>query len=268
MRINNISNYKYSSFYNKRLEKPSFKSSYRSVYNDNFTLKYNTNTCFFRSDMDWVEFVNYLAKKYKKTKKVNIINYACSTGEEPTSLAAILKIKLGENANKFFPIKAFDIEEENIRFAKTGLFNLSPGELDLVTKNLGDKYKEYFKVLYDMDNTPVWLSSSKKLESNIIYNQSDILKDIHKIPSVNTVLLCRNFLPYLTIGEQKDLIKFLGKHLCSSSLVVLGNFEISYGVEKLFEQEGFRHTKQYNIMEKMTYPKAVLTRLMSKLRLR
>jgi chemotaxis methyl-accepting protein methylase len=80
--------------------------------------------------------------------------------------------------------------------------------------------------------------------------------------------MCRNFLPYLQIGEQKNLVKQLSKKLDSTSMVVLGKFEIDYGIEKLFEKEGFVHTSQYNVMKKLPFFKALLTKLKYGLKLR
>ena len=258
MKIDNLSACNSLIVYRPKLKMTTFKSSFRSVYDNNFSLKYNTNTCFFRSDLKWGEFVDYLNKKYENTDKVNVIDYACSSGEEPNSLAMILDFKLGSKANKFFPIQAFDIDEDNIEQAEKGLFGLNKGELELIENNIGDKYKEYFDLYNDEQGKPILLSSKENLKSKITYKQSDIKKDFFRVPSKNTVLFCRNFIPYLKIGEEMELVKNIAQHLQSSSLVVLGHFEISYGIEKLFEKAGFKHTSLYNVMEKLPYHKALM----------
>ena len=268
MKVNSVSIHTDNYLATNKIKTTAFKSSFRSVYNDNFTLKYNTNTCFFRKDLKWLDFVNYINNKFKKTNHVNIIDYACSTGEEPSSLAMLLDMKFGEKADKFFPILAYDIEEENIKDAKRGLFKINPGEMELVEENMGDKYKDYFSELINTNGAIEWLSSKSNLDSKIVYTQSDIKKDILKIPRENTIFICKNFFPYLAIGEEKELVKQIANHLGSNSVVVLGNFDISHGIEKLFHKEGFVSTQQYNVLEKLPYFKLLFTKLLYKLKIK
>lgn len=268
MKVNQVSTPTITYIAPNRMKMTAFKSSFRSVYNDNLTLKYNTNTCFFRKDLRWKEFVDYIEKKYQNINKVNIVDYACSTGEEPSSLAMLLDMKLGEKAEKFFPISAYDIEEENIKDAKRGLFKINPGEMELVEENMGDKYKDYFSELINTNGAIEWLSSKSNLDSKIVYTQSDIKKDILKIPRENTIFICKNFFPYLAIGEEKELVKQIANHLGSNSVVVLGNFDISHGIEKLFHKEGFVSTQQYNVLEKLPYFKLLFTKLLYKLKIK
>lgn len=250
------------------LKTTSFKSSFRSVYDDNFSLKYNTNTCFFKSDLNWPEFVDYLNDKYKYKKKVNVIDYACSTGEEPLSLIMMLHLKLKDQAEKFFPILAYDIDEENIIDAKRGIFTIRKDEKKLLEYNTKQLYQKYLKAYKDKNNELVLLTSRDWIDSKVKYKQSDIKCDIEKIPQDNTILLCRNFIPYLNLYDQKDLVKQISNRLNSTSVIVLGNFEISNGIDKLFEQEGFYHTKLYNVMEKKPQYKFFIQKLLSKLKLK
>jgi hypothetical protein len=72
----------------------------------------------------------------------------------------------------------------------------------------------------------------------------------------------------LNLYDQKDLVKQISNRLNSTSVIVLGNFEISNGIDKLFEQEGFYHTKLYNVMEKKPQYKFFIQKLLSKLKLK
>ena len=114
----------------------------------------------------------------------------------------------------------------------------------------------------DNYGVPVWFVSNDNIESKVIFEQSDMLKDMFKIPSNNTVLFCKNVFPYLANGEEYNLVKQISKQLDASSAIVLGCFDISYGIDKLFEKEGFKHTSQYNVMEKLPYHKAVVQNIL------
>ena len=254
MRISNPTyNYPKTTFnVGKTSQHPSFRSSERIVYDNNLVHKYNTNTYFFRNDIKWSDFVKFLEHKYKDASKVNIIDYACSSGEEPTSLAIILDKILGHRAEKLFPIKAFDIDSENINCARTGLFKITDDEFEKIEDLFPDnKYEKYLHVIRNAKGKASWLRAKQNVLSKIQYKISDITKDYKEIPEENTVLLCRNFWPYLTIKESAELSKQIAKRLKSSSLIVLGKFDTFYGIHKLFEREGFKHTKQFNIMEKL-----------------
>ena len=268
MKINKISYGKQPFVQQNGVKTTSFKSSFRSVYNDNFSLKYNTNTCFFRSDLKWNNFVDYIYQKYKNVNKVNVIDYACSTGEEPVSLSMMMDLKLGNDAEKFYPIKAYDIDEDNIIKAKNGVFDVTKDELTLLRNNIGNEHKKYFICHIDSDEQLGKFRLKEEYKKNFIFNQSDIIKDFNKIPSKNTILLCRNIFPYLQIGESKKLIKQISKILDLSSVIVLGKFDIDYGIEKLFEKEGFIHTEQYNVMEKLPYYKVLFKKFLHRFKLK
>ena len=74
----------------------------------------NNTTGMFRDDIDWKQFGNFLYKQFKDCKKVNTYNYAASTGEEPYSLSILLQTRFKEDAKKFFPIYAKDLDTKLI----------------------------------------------------------------------------------------------------------------------------------------------------------
>ena len=105
---------------------PNFQGNRRYVYNKNGDFLYRTTTYFFRDDLNWNAFIKFISNKYKNADRVNILNHACSNGQEPYSLAAKLMQTLGEEAEKFFPIIAKDIDKENILMVVlTGLFMMN-----------------------------------------------------------------------------------------------------------------------------------------------
>ena len=240
-----------------------FKSSSRYIINDDYN--FMTTTSFFRSDMEWEQFFKFLEKKYAKAKNVNIIDHACSSGEEAYSLALYLISVLEEKAKKYLPIDARDFDPINISMAKKGIFDANNEEVARIQKYSGGKYGEYLDICSFSDDTNV-IFTRPNIEKFVRFKKSDIFKDIEKLPAKNTVLLCRNFWPYLRIAEQKRLVKMMSKQIKSSSLVVLGTFDVYNGVDKFFEEEGFRHTELYNVMEKLPEYKIVFKKILKKLK--
>ena len=119
---------------------PTFQANSRVVKNITGELKYRTNTWFFRGDLDWDRFVKYADKKYNKAHNIPIFNFACSDGEESFTLAYKLIHLLKERANKFFPIKASDIDSLNIKKAKSSdYYHIDLYEAEKYTINATEK---------------------------------------------------------------------------------------------------------------------------------
>ncbi len=244
MRINYLPNYNfYQSGINKfspsvhRLN-PAFKSYSERKSCKDYT--FLTDTLFFRDDMDWENFVEYIDNNYKNTPKVNIICHACSDGEEPYSLALKLISKLGKKAEKFFPIIAKDIDSDNIQKAKDGIFRISKTELRNMKIHSNNNLDKYFHIVYHNDEY-IYAAAKPTIKSKIIFEQSNILEDIDSIKPGNTILLCRNFWPYIKPEEKaKELASKICSKLGLSDIVVIGYYDMFSGLaHKLLYDNGF-----------------------------
>lgn len=209
---------------------PRFGYSGKVVYNKAGNIAYRTTTSFFRPDFNWWAFPTFLDKKYKDVSHVNIINHVCSTGEEPYSLAMRFIDTLGVNkANKYFPIIAKDINLENIRKAQSGILYADVNEKVLLEKIMLDNPKDYFKLgdSVTLTNGPVYqIHINPDVKKNISFSTGDVLKDSLVLSEQNTVLLCRNFWPYLELEKRETLLNNISKKFIdNSSLLVLGEFD-------------------------------------------
>ena len=230
--INNIS-YPYS--------QPSFKH-----YNaKKKTMLYSFYTCteFFRQDLAWNRFIDLLKMKYKNADKVNIICHACSDGEEVYSLALKLIAKLGKEAEKFFPIIARDIDFGNICLAKEGNYTVCEQELERINEHSEYNINKFFDISrtgqknLDEEST---IKAKDILKDNIIFEQGDILNDVKQFSAENTVLMCRNFWPYMPINMIKSLSEKLGKYISPSSLLAIGEWDMHNRFTcKSLEENGF-----------------------------
>ena len=237
--------------YNKSHQK--FTANNRQVYNAATGKMYKTTTYFFRGDMNWNGFVNLLGNKYKNTSKVNICNDACSCGHEPVSLAIKLKEQFGKLSEKFFPIKASDYNQENIENAKSGIYGIKNEELYQLDTLTGGNYRNYLSFApAKNEQDDIALMARMDIRKNIEFKQGDIFDNIENIPSSNTVLLCRNFWRYLpTTGNNAEkLAQKLGDKLDSSSLVVIGEYDIECGTKELLEKNGFSETDVKYVFQK------------------
>jgi len=233
---------------------PTFSSYNAKVYKDG-KLAYRNHTEFFRQDLDWHHLTDYMSEKYKDADEVNVVNHACSAGYESWSLLLMLMKKHGEKAEKYLPIKARDIDKNAIDFAKTGCLALCGDEyLDGILK-CGKILNDNFKVVKKPRGPNVNVSNeyvmkcTTGLEKNIEFKQSDIFKDKNLINKENTVLFCRNFWPYLRSKKASELAFFLAQNMKPSSMLVIGEYDKTFGIDKLLEETGFKRTSVRYVYE-------------------
>ena len=202
-----------------------FCANKRFVYNDD-KLLYKTTTYFFREDTDWDNLNAYLCKKFKDTEKVNVITHACSNGMEPYSFIMHMMVFHPENARKFFPVLAKDIDKKNINIAETGLYELEDTDLYLLDYYTKGRYREYLYLcrpqnkLYSVACVP-----NETLKQFVQFKEGDIFEDIKTMPSKNTVLFCKNFWPYLEPQKQELLAKNLSEQFDSTCTIITGDYD-------------------------------------------
>ncbi|MBR1776160.1 hypothetical protein IJ750_03690 [bacterium] len=243
MRINSVINF------NQPKYNPCFNSYSEKKLADDYS--FYTTTTFFRNDLDWDSFVRYIDEMYKADDKVNIVCHACSNGEEAYSLAAKLITVLGEKAKKFFPIIAKDLDYENIDLAKRGLFQVTDDELRTMRWQTGYNLERYFDVLSKKGEKLIDIAVRPELKDKVIFSQGNILEDVEKLPNENTILLCRNFWPYLPKESVLELAQKLGKILTKSCSIVLGNFDMFNGwPNKHLYENGFFDSEIYGMFTK------------------
>lgn len=227
-----------------------FRGNRRFVYDKSGNFLYRTTTYFFRDDLNWNAFTKFISNKYKNTDRVNIINHACSNGQESYSLAAKLIQTFGDKAEKFFPIIAKDIDKDNIESARRGRLGIKVDDLFRINHYMQDNVSEYFgKGRAENPDNDLVLIPKTQLKNSVIFSQSDIFDDIKTIPRENTIFMCRNFWQYLTLQKREILADALSKRLDSSCLIVTGDFDYPYA-DILLQKNGIEGTGIKNVYSK------------------
>lgn len=211
-------------------------------------------TSLYRMDLEFDNLVLYLIDKYKDTKKVNVINHACSIGTEVYSFVTMLINKLGsiKAAKKFLPALAKDKVKEHIDIAKEGKYKVDSIEAGFISFFFPNQtYRNYFKQNKKyLDNST--LTVKEKIKKLVTFERGNILKDVQKIDFHNTVLFARNFWPYLRKSDREKLARILSERMDSSSTLIIGEFDRDEcKIHKLLESYGFvESSKVRNVFEK------------------
>lgn len=225
----------------------SFTSVFRKVYEPDTKqnygvqqLKHRNNTFFYRNDIQWNRLMSFLDEKYRNVPKVNTYCYACSDGSEPYSLIIDLFSNFGDQAKKFLPIIAKDYDEDIIKCAKSGKIFIPSHEMDEIRKHTKGKTNKFLNLndcnIYFVDNGLCgnnygnlkgnYYGVKSKLSDNVIFSTANILEDVKSIIPDNSIVMCRNFWPYMkTKDNVKKLAESLYNQLGNNSILILGSFD-------------------------------------------
>ena len=164
---------------------------------------------FFRNPEQWEYLDKEVIPKLKRNSKIRIWSAACSTGDEPYTLAMIFL--------KYFPktefsILATDIDERAIETAKKGIY---PGKSII---NVPAEYRKYFT---KTENN--LYSVSPEIKKCVHFKKHNLFSDIYPV-NIN-LLVCRNVLIYFTEEKKDEIFRQYYKSMARGGTLFLGNTE-------------------------------------------
>lgn len=215
-----------------------FQSYYRAMKADEKLLRgfvsYLTINVseFYRNPNQWELFekkvVPYLIRQYGK--KLNIWSAACSTGDEPYTIAMILAKHVPLNQ---IHVVATDIDEDVIAYAKEGYYatrSLERLPKELLKKHFAQKEKGY--QIHD------------DVKRCVEFRKHNLLEN--KYPSGMHLIVCRNVVIYFTDEAKTQVYKGFYRSLEKNGLLFIGNTEqiINAGEIGLTSVDSFFYQKQ------------------------
>lgn len=166
---------------------------------------------FYRNPKQWELFENqiipYLEKRFGK--QIHIWSAACSTGDEPYTIAMILA--------RHFPLKqikiyATDIDEDVLAFAKEGIYSersLERLPKDLLQKHFTKQGKEY--------------QINADLKACVEFRKHNLLED--KYPTGMHMIVCRNVVIYFTDEAKDGVYERFHNTLVKDGILFIGSTE-------------------------------------------
>ena len=230
---------------------PTFKNWKRDIIVPKKGLVNRNDTCFFREENFFPRLTKLISEEFKNIPKVNVYCYGCSDGSEPFTIAMrMLTMQDETNPKKFLPIIARDIDPVAIKKVIDNDYKITKNEKDYIEYFTHGQYKRFFIQPNEgpdsQEGTQVFVRN--ELYDNVNFGIGDIFKDLKKIKPKNTVLLARNFWPYIDGPQRRAFFRNLYNHLESGSYFVTGDFDhsgICYQLNNLdyeITKYGFKRT--------------------------
>lgn len=166
---------------------------------------------FYRNPKQWELFENEMIPYLKNNfgQKINIWSAACSTGDEPYTIAMLLARHIPLNQVHVY---ATDIDEDVLAFAKQGLY--PERSLENLPKDLLDAHFVKQDKHYQIKDT---------IKNCVEFRKHNLLED--KYPASMHMIVCRNVVIYFT-DEAKDRVYHnFHKTLCKDGVLFIGSTE-------------------------------------------
>lgn len=183
-------------------------------------------TRFFRNQPHFDALINYVIPEVLKIKKnsgdtkIRVWSAGCSTGEEPYTLAMILKDKLP--APYTAEIIASDLSLKSLMVGKSGFYP------DIRVTGIPENYLTRF---FDHKNTGY--QAKDELMKMIRFDYHNLKNDSGQ-RNVD-ILFCRNVLIYFDEAAQKAVIDRFWETMSAKSFLFIGHSESLFGMKTRFE---------------------------------
>lgn len=187
---------------------------------------------FYRNPDQWKILENEIFPELIKEsgRSLKIWSAACSTGDEPYSLAMVLS-KYVPLAN--ISILATDIDKQVLEKAKLGLYN---------DKSLAGLPKEYTTKYFTKVGSSAY-QISNDIKKCVQFKQHNLLKDPY--PTGYDLILCRNVLIYFTEEAKEEVYRKFNGTLRKGGVLFVGSTEqiIKYRELNYESRRSFFYTK-------------------------
>ncbi len=183
-------------------------------------------TYFFRDRLPFETFRNVMLPKLtadRAGRTIRIWCAACSTGQEPYSLAIILDELAEKLAGWQVEILATDLAEAALVKARQGVYSQFEVQRGLTTAQL----LRYFNQIGDM-----W-QLNEAIRSRVTFKSFNLLDDFGPLGRFD-IIFCRNVLLYFDVPRKIDVLARLSRMLEKDGYLVLGASETVMGLSTDF----------------------------------
>ncbi len=172
---------------------------------------------FYRNYKRWEVLETAILPLIKTSKPLKIWSAACSTGEEPYTLAMLLDQQKGLSG---YQIMATDIDEKALEKAKKGVYQ--ERSLQEVPTSVKDRYFT--------QNANRSYEVKPEIKKNITFKKHNLLADRYEQDF--DLIVCRNVLIYFTESAKEELYLKMAHSLKKNGVLFVGSTEQIFNPEK------------------------------------
>lgn len=191
----------------------------------------NNETSFFRDPKVFRAIESVIlrsaSQNHSKGETLQIWSAACSTGQEPLSIAMLINEFNSKNGTNIpFTITATDISDKALARAKSATYSQLEVQRGLPALSMA-KY-------FTKNDDDRWVASPD-LTRHIEYRKLNLVRPF-PFPSQFQLVLCRNVLIYHSLEGKTDILSRITSALAPGGFLVLGSGESLLGISNDYEQ--------------------------------
>ena len=153
----------------------------------------------------------------------------CSTGEEPYTLAMLLKEYYENSRNNLFTIYATDISTDVLNIAIDGVYNIE--SVEIIPFHLKKKY-----LLKSRNPERKVVRMCPEIRKAVNFSRINFMEDDYKIPGNLDVVFCRNVLIYFDKFTQEKVLCKIADKMKNGGYLFLGHSETILGMNLPLER--------------------------------
>ncbi len=188
----------------------------------------STNVTHFFRENDHFELINELMSRWVAdgTRRLRFWSAACSSGEEPYSLAMTLAPYLEKN-DLDVKILGTDISTRVLEQAVTGVFE--PDRVEKIPSNIRARF--FHKV--QVKGREAW-EVDPRLKALMMFHRLNFTRFPYPINGVFDVIFCRNAMIYFDKNLRTRMVREFSRLLKPGGYLLIGHAETLIGVEDAF----------------------------------
>jgi len=189
-----------------------------------------TETSFFRDLHPFIALQDeilpeLIQKRSQSSRTLSIWSAGCSSGQEPHSIAMILRDRFANLAGWNLQLNASDLSSQMVKRASLGTYS----QLE-VNRGLPARYLvRFFDQIEDR-----WVLN-EDLRRMFRYFQQNLTREWTSLPAID-VLLLRNVLIYFDVATRRKLLRQVRRLLRPDGYLLLGSAETTLNLDELFDR--------------------------------
>jgi chemotaxis protein methyltransferase CheR len=213
-----------------------FRDYFRFLENDatgdeisNLIDAISTNTTFFFREPDHFDFLKQSIRTRIQEQRWDKINYsiriwssACSSGEEPYTIAMVVQKLLQEFPAVDFKILATDISQKILRQAQTGRYDQQK------IKSIPEEYRREYINREDPQSSQY--SISEQIRKHITFSYFNLMDAEYPFKFGFDYVFCRNVMIYFDRPTQENVVNKIARYLRPNGFLVVGHSESLNGL--------------------------------------